>query len=218
MKQCLVVCFSIVTLLAALARGDERILDLTVENDSGKYFVAATRGDLETAIDILFDDSGKKSPLYHYSNTSLVYARPSYSEADRLITLWETGTVLEIVIFRLAPPSVSPEIVFDKASEGEPDFFHGGFVGDLLLIYSGRYFVPNSDLWIPRKASLYLWDGRAYKLVKTVPYRDRYSAIVELDRLHNSVEEKSRKVRPHLICCPSGCGRGARDSCRHSLS
>ena len=170
-----------------VARADaEPIQGLTIENSTGKYDVTVTHAELGETLEIALLGSGTRTGIAHYTNGGFVYAVPQYPKMDRLITIWEPGVALTIVIFRLAPASSGPEILFENSSEIEPDFIGSSFGGDFMVLYSGKHFVKNSNLWVPENAAIYLWDVRRYRLVRSVAYEKRFAAIAELDKSRGS--------------------------------
>lgn len=181
----LLVQFLVLFLAVAAAQAEEkRVLDLKVQNETGSYEVVVTRGDAETALDITLEKpGGGTAKVAHYASfISFVYARPSYPRMDRLVTLWETGSGVTTMIFRLAPPPNRSEIVFNDTSEFEPDFLHDAFLGDLMLFYSGKQFTSSNGLYVPVDAFLYLWSGEKYELVSTVKYANRFDAVMHLEK------------------------------------
>jgi len=157
----------------------ERLVELSVQNSSGKYVITVTGKDADQELNIVLENAGTTVPIAHYSNFGFVHAVAKYPKADRLITLWETGTTITTVVFRLAPPSSNPEIVFEDNSEIEPDFINSGSGGEFMVIYSGKHFVAHTSLWLPDSATIYKWDGAAYRRLITVPYDQRFSALAK---------------------------------------
>jgi len=183
MNQFAVLLFSgLLIPLVGSAFGGEQILDLTIENSTGKYEVTVTRGELGETLEIALVEPKARIVIAHYSNGGFAYAIPKYPKMDRLVTLWQPGVALTTAIFRLAPPSNQREVVFDDSSEIEPDFIGSSFDADFMLTYAGKHFLGNGPSWVPDTATIYRWDGTTYQRVKTVPYEQRFSAIAEADK------------------------------------
>ncbi len=137
----------------------EALVDLTIRNSTGKYIVTVSPGELEQALDITWEKSGRRVAIAHYSNLAFVYALPKYPKADHLITVWEAGTATTTVVFRLVPPSNQREIFFEDSSEIEPDFINSSSGGEFMLLYTGKHFLGKGSLWVPDTATVYQWDG-----------------------------------------------------------
>jgi hypothetical protein len=182
-------CFGLSLPLAGVAHASgDRILDLTIENSTGTYIVTVTRVHMEQTLEVTLDTSGSRTVIAHYSSGGFVYAKPKYPKMDRLITLWQPGVALTTVIFRLAPLSGEPEIAFNDSSEIEPDFINGSLGGDFMLLHLGKHFV-RAGVWVPADTAVYIWDGRRYRLARTVRYEERFDAVAKLDRPRPSTNQ-----------------------------
>ncbi len=172
---------------SAVLASDGNLLGLTIDNSTGKYTVTVTNKELGQTLRIAAESSGTQIPIVQYSGGGFIYAVPKYPKMDRLITVWQPGVALNVVVFRLAPSSQQrKEIVFSGSSEIEPDILNSGYASDFMLLYTGKRFVKGSNQWVPRRAVLYEWNGRSYRLIKTVPYEQRFQAVAEVEK-RNSV-------------------------------
>jgi hypothetical protein len=95
---------------------------------------------------------------------------------DRLVAVWETGTTLTATVFKLDPRTDFSEVLFEGNTEGDPDFIHGDKGDEIMLLYEGRRFLANNTR-VPERALIYTWIGFKCRLLKTVPYADRFRSL-----------------------------------------
>ncbi len=158
--------------------GDKQLLHNSYRNTSGEYEVTITEADRGPCVDIIRHNQ-KDEVVAHYAPeaVSFDYATPSPT-GDHLTIIWKTGSGTFVTVFSLAATS-KPQPVFAKSADGDPELV---LVGDrqVMLFYSGRHHT--GDYWIPKTASLYVWDGEQYNLLRTVPYASRFEALVALQK------------------------------------
>ena len=72
-------------------------------------------------------------------------------------------------------------LVFEREGSSEPDFLwrtESGSEAMTILVHSGR--TMRGNLVLPTKTEIYDWDGKAYNLLATAPYDQRYDALTRL--------------------------------------
>jgi len=173
----------LVMCVALLSQAEEpnTLWDITLHDCSGVYRVTVAAHEDYTTLDISYTgESGKSIAVAHHKGErGFLYAWPISVLPSGVVAVWSCGTGVCTTVFPLVPEARKP--VFDEWSESAPEFI-GTDAGQLMLFYSGKHYlnVPSQLSWEPRQAALYLWTADQYKLIPTVLYQQRFTALAKV--------------------------------------
>lgn len=98
------------------------------------------------------------------------------SDSGNLITVWVTGSAYRFYIFSLVNNEI--KLVLDEGSKLMPEIVDIDNDGeDEILISSGAFLVDAMTKEViskPESTRVYKWNGKSYKIIKTVPWKDRF--------------------------------------------
>jgi hypothetical protein len=88
------------------------------------------------------------------------------------MTVWVSGSAFHINIFALVGKEI--KLVLKEGSKSVPEVADVDNDGlSEILVSTGSVMVPNSNKVEPEITRIYKWDGKLYKLIKTVPWKKR---------------------------------------------
>jgi hypothetical protein len=111
--------------------------------------------------------------LYSYADADeFIYMYPAGLYSHLLVSLWEGGSHVAIRVFRVGNASVDK--VFDAQLKVAPDVITSS--DDQVVIIASN--SKSGDIDISNSYSdLYAWNGKAFSLVQTVAFSQRFLAL-----------------------------------------
>lgn len=107
---------------------------------------------------------------YEMETPDNLVAVSSLSDGN-LMALWMSGSAFRVNIFSAVDAEV--RLVLKEGSKTAPEAVDLNNDGtEEILISSGSVFLPNNKIE-PETTRIYKWDGKSYRLIKTVPWRGR---------------------------------------------
>lgn len=141
---------------------------LSVTNDR-----VTTRPRME--IQFMVGSPSPTSAIYrHWTSDHFLYAISlSGGSASFVATVWNTGSAIRTCVYEISLAGV--QVLIDQSTHLPPEFTLGS-----ILINTG--WVPVGDRCCTAdKTEVWRWNGDIYRLVATVPFRDRYVALAKLE-------------------------------------
>jgi hypothetical protein len=138
-----------------------------------------------------------KTPFYWQADCGLLNLAILFNPS-RVVATWECGTGTCVTVFVVNQPVVrrsivngkevdsiehggpAARLVFGQDSSSAPDII---FYPDVLLLYRGKFFPPESGRILPKQEDVYIWKEGQYRLQdrylwnKEMRYEDRFCVL-----------------------------------------
>jgi hypothetical protein len=120
------------------------------------------------------EKEGPQQKLEYSTPNSIRLVYPM--EGDRIVTVWETGNSVNVIVFAAVGDSIKQ--VFERGSENQPEFADVNDDGKLEVLFStGRSMASHGKaIRTPSQAEIYQWTGTEYRLLRTATWKERFSS------------------------------------------
>lgn len=161
--------------------------DLSVDNNEETCLCVITEHTLRMGEDVLpyrilsfyKKNDDKFAKIYKFiSGDSFLGMYPMGEVNRNLFTLWVAGSAYHFEVFSLIDNKI--KLVLDSGSKEMPE------IADIdndeepeILLSEGHFKAAgkNDTVFIWETTGIYKWNGKSYKLVKTVPWKNRFNAL-----------------------------------------
>lgn len=117
----------------------------------------------------------KFKKIYEFNPGDIFLSMYPLSDNGNLVTVWVTGSAYRFYIFSFIDERI--KLVLDEGSKAMPEIVDIDNDGeDEILITEGAFLTDYKTKKIisrPESTRIYKWEGKSYKLIKTVPWKNR---------------------------------------------
>lgn len=125
----------------------------------------------------------KLKKIYEFKPGDIFLSMYPLSDNGNLATVWVTGSAYRFYIFSFIDNGI--KLVLDEGSKAMPEVVDIDNDGeDEILITEGAFLIEKDTKKIisrPKSVRVYKWDSKSYKLIKTVPWENRFTTLKKIN-------------------------------------